>query len=211
VVTANRTSLFARQYARLAPQMDARGAAEHRAELVAGLRGVVLEVGCGPGGMFGRYPPAVTSVLAVEPDDYLRGHAERAAAGVSMPITVVAGIADSLPVANGSCDAVVFSLVLCSVPDVPAALAEARRALKPGGVLRFYEHVRAASRVVGLLEDAVTPAWRRLAGGCHPGRDTVSSITRAGFEVDRVRRFGFAPAPVAPRIAHVIGSAHARA
>lgn len=212
MTSSSKPSLFAKSYARLAPQMDARGVAEHRAELVAGLAGSLVEVGCGPGGMFRHYPPAVTSVLAVEPDAYFRDLAVGAAKevnrhGGTARVAVVAGDADSLPLESGSVDAVVFSLVLCSVPDLAVALAEARRVLKPGGALRFYEHVRSDSRILGLIEDAITPLWRRAAGNCHPNRDTVAAISTAGFEVEAVRRFDFAPAPIAPGIAHVIGSA----
>lgn len=226
----SRPSLFAKTFARIAPQMDRRGAGRHRAELVAGLSGSVVEIGCGPGGMFPHYPAAVTSVLAVEPDDYLRAIAEWAAARVNTGpadtagrtdaerragpmrshtsrITVVAGMAENLPVDDGSVDAAVFSLVLCSVTDRAAALAEARRVLRPGGELRFYEHVRSTSRVLGALQDVVTPLWRRAAGNCHPNRDTVAAIERAGFLVQRVRRFGFAPAAGLPPVAHVIGIA----
>ncbi len=205
-----RPSRFAREYVRLAPMMDARGAGEHRAALVAGLAGKVIEIGCGPGPMFAHYPLSVTRVLAVEPDGYLREHAERSAAGAPVPVTVVAGEAGSLPAPDASFDAAVFSLVLCSVPDQAAALAEARRVLRPGGELRFYEHVRSLRWPVAVLQGAVTPVWRRIAGGCRPNRDTVSAIRGAGFDVDEVRRFGFAPAPIAPRIAHVLGSARVR-
>ncbi len=181
-------------------------------ELVAGLSGSVIEIGCGPGGMFRHYPLEVSTVLAIEPDAYLRELAEQAALATSVAgtplISVVEGRAEALQSADGSVDAVVCSLVLCSVPDLAAALAEIRRVLRPGGELRFYEHVRSSSRIVGLMEDAFTPMWRRVAGGCHPNRDTASAIVRAGFEVDRVRRFGFAPVRVSPRVAHIVGVAH---
>jgi ubiquinone/menaquinone biosynthesis C-methylase UbiE len=100
-------SRFARSYARLAPVMDQRGAAQHRADLMAGLTGSVIEIGCGPGSMFRHYPTSVSAVLAVEPDDYLRGLAQTAAVSAPVPVTVIAGAADALPAADASFDAAV--------------------------------------------------------------------------------------------------------
>jgi hypothetical protein len=101
-------------------------------------------------------------------------------------------------------------LVLCSVPDQPAARwRRSAGCSDPGARLRFYEHVRSTSWSVGLLEDLITPLWRRSAGGCHPNRDTVTVIRSAGFAIGELRRFGFAPRPPWPRTAHVIGAARA--
>ncbi|MFC4038771.1 class I SAM-dependent methyltransferase [Dactylosporangium siamense] len=205
---ARRSERFARAFAAAVPSMDARGAAAHRSRLLAGLAGTVLEVGAGTGACFAHYPPQVTAVRAVEPDPFLRELATRAAAAAPVPVTVVAGTAEDLPAAAGEFDAAVCSLVLCSVPDPDTALAGIRRALRPGGQLRFYEHVRSASRLVGLLEDAATPLWAALAGGCHPNRDTAAAIARNGFTIEAVDRFGFAPAALTPRTAHLIGRAH---
>lgn len=198
---------FARAFAAAVPRMDARGAAAHRARLLADLSGTVVEVGAGTGACFAHYPPQVTAVLAVEPDPYLRDLATKAAAAAPVPVTVVAGTAEHLPAQPGTFDAAVCSLVLCSVPDPDAALTEVRRVLRPGGQLRFYEHVRSAWRLVGLLEDAGTPLWSRLAGGCHPNRDTAATITRNGFAITDLDRFGFAPAALTPRTAHLLGRA----
>jgi SAM-dependent methyltransferase len=200
---------FARAYLKVAARADSRGGAEHRRRLLEGLTGRVMEVGAGQGRNFRHYPGTVAEVVAIEPDATLRAAAERAAARapVTVPVTVRAGHAGELPGADGEFDAVVFSLVLCSVGDPAVALAEAARVLRPGGQLRFYEHVRSPRRWAAALEDAVTPLWRRAAGGCHPNRDTESAIRNAGFAIDRIDRFGFSPSAVMPPTAHLLGSA----
>lgn len=187
--------------------MDRRGADAHRQELVHGLSGDVLEIGAGYGATFAFYPPEVRSVLALEPEIGLRDRAETAAAASPLTIRVGDGRAENIPLPDSSVEAVVFSLVLCSVEDPPAALSEAARVLKPGGTLAFYEHVRSSGRVVGFLEDVATPAWSRVAGNCHPNRDTVASIVAAGFQVRTVRQFGFSVLRGVPNVAHVIGRA----
>jgi len=106
-----------------------------------------------------------------------------------------------------SFDAVVASLVLCSVSDVPGGLAELRRVLKPDGELRFFEHVRSDKPWFGLLEDAITPLWSRVGGGCHPNRDTAAAIRAAGFEMQTLDRFSYAPLRFFPAHAHVLGRA----
>ena len=198
---------FARAYARAVEGMNRRGADEHRRALLAGLTGRIVEIGAGDGSNFAHYPHTVTEVLAVEPDDYLRSIASERAASTSVPIRVVAGTAETIPAPDGSADAVVASLVLCSVSDQAAALAEARRVLRPGGILAFYEHVRSDRKVLAAVEDVMTPLWQRAAGGCHPNRDTLQSIIAAGFHVRVNERFGFSVQPLSPRVAHILGHA----
>lgn len=200
---------FARAYARAVVGMNRRGGTEHRRRLLSGLQGSVIEVGAGEGSSFGLYPSTVTDVLAVEPDDYLRGLAEQraASASVTVPVVVVAGSAEHLPAPNAGADAVVCSLVLCSVPDQAKALAEIYRVLRPGGTLAFYEHVRSSRRWIAAVEDALAPGWQRMAGGCHPNRDTLEAITAAGFQVQDNKRFGFAPRLLTPSVAHILGHA----
>jgi ubiquinone/menaquinone biosynthesis C-methylase UbiE len=202
--------IFARFYEKLSVQMDRAGAAEHRRVLVAGLSGRVIEVGAGNGRMFAHYPPAVTEVLAVEPEPRLRAAAETAARTAPVPIRVVDGVADPLPAGDGEFDAAVTALVLCTVPDQRAALAEIRRVLRPGGELRFLEHVIAEQpgtlRRVQRIADATL--WPLLAGGCHSARDTAAAITAAGFTVDELHRFRFPPdGPTSPSSPLIRGSA----
>jgi ubiquinone/menaquinone biosynthesis C-methylase UbiE len=187
--------------------MDARGATEHRRRLVEPAYGAVVEIGAGYGATFPFYPAAVTGVLALEPDPTLRGLALAAARTAPVPVTVHDGVAESLPAAEASVDVVVCSLVLCSVADQSAALAEMVRVLRPGGLLLFYEHVRSEHRVLGAAEDLVTPLWSRMAGGCHPNRDTPAVIAAAGLAVRDLERFGFSALRGNPRLAHVLGVA----
>jgi ubiquinone/menaquinone biosynthesis C-methylase UbiE len=163
----------------------------------------VLEVGPGNGLNFPHYPRSVREVVAVEPEPYLRSRAVEAAADAPVPIRVADGTADELPAADGSFDAVVVSGLLCSVADVPAALAEFRRVLRPGGQLRFYEHVRSRDVLFSGFQQAADLVWPRLMGGCHVQRQTRAAIEQV-FAIQTCRGFRF-PAdaffwPVAPRI-----------
>jgi ubiquinone/menaquinone biosynthesis C-methylase UbiE len=204
--------IFARAWERISSQSEARGGAEHRRRLLAGLSGEVIELGAGSGANFRHYPSTVTRVLAVEPEQHLRGLAE-AAAATSLPlkVEVIEGVSSELPAEDASFDAGVVSLVLCSVPDQGQALSELRRVIRPGGELRFYEHVVSKKRVEARIQRfADATFWPRVAGGCHSSRDTSSAIERAGFEITDCDRFPFSPAPLLPPAPHVLGVARRR-
>jgi ubiquinone/menaquinone biosynthesis C-methylase UbiE len=195
--------LFARYFARFGGRNEDRGNRELRREMLAGLSGRVLEVGPGNGLNFPHYPASVLEVVAVEPEPYLRSRAAAAAAAAPVPINVADGTADELPAADGSFDAVVVSGLLCSVADVPSALAEFHRVLRPGGELRFYEHVRSRDILFAGFQQAADLVWPRLMGGCHPQRETRAAIDRV-FSIEACRGFRFPQDaflwPVAPRI-----------
>jgi ubiquinone/menaquinone biosynthesis C-methylase UbiE len=198
--------LFARYFNRFATRREERGNRELRRELLSGLSGRVIEVGAGNGLNFPHYPPGVREVVAVEPEPYLRDRAAETAAAAPVLVRVTDGTAGDLPAADGEFDAVVVSGLLCSVPDVPAALAEFRRVLRPGGELRFYEHVLSRDVVYARYQQAADLIWPRLMGGCHVDRRTLAAIGQV-FTIDRCRGFRFPPAaafsPVAPRISGV--------
>jgi ubiquinone/menaquinone biosynthesis C-methylase UbiE len=204
-----RHPLFARFYARASSGMERRGMADHRQRLVAGLAGRVLEVGAGTGLNFSHYPAGVTSVLAVEPEPYLRTVATQAAQQAPVPVEVVRGTAARLPAETGTFDAVVASQVLCTVPDQHAALTEVMRVLLPGGQLRFLEHVRADTALLRLAQQALDGTiWPLLTGGCHTGRDTTAAIAAAGLSIDYLERFRFPDAGIPfPTAQHVLGIA----
>lgn len=201
--------IFARLYPRLAAVADRQGEGVRRDQLLAGITGTVVEVGAGAGTMFAHYPATATAVTAVEPEPHMRRQATAAAAAAPVPVTVVDGLADALPVRDGSVDAVVFGLVLCSVPDVAAALAEAHRVVRPGGEVRVFEHVRASEPGFARFQHVINPLWSRVAGGCQLDRDPLDALAAAGFTIDRVERFLFPDTrlPVPPK-PHVIATGH---
>jgi ubiquinone/menaquinone biosynthesis C-methylase UbiE len=199
--------VFARVFPRLSRLQENGGMAEHRASLLAGLAGQVIEIGAGTGASFAHYPASVTSVLAVEPEPRLRAIATAAARDGGFPIEISDGLADRLPAESGSFDAAVATFVLCSVADQDAALREIRRVLRPGGALCFLEHVRADSaglvRAQRILDATV---WPHLIGGCHLARDTAAAIELAGFRIGTLQRFMF-PEARTPVSFHIAGRA----
>ena len=183
--------LFARFYARCGPVMDARaGLAAHRETALAGLTGRVIEIGAGSGLNFRHYPRTVAEVVAIEPERHLRRLAVDAAQHAEVPVDVVPGVAEALPVKSEAFDAAVASLVLCTVRDVPRALAELHRVLRPGGELRFFEHGLAPGRGMARTQRALDrTVWPLLFGGCNTARDPLAAIEAAGFEPTAYRTF----------------------
>jgi ubiquinone/menaquinone biosynthesis C-methylase UbiE len=123
---------------------------------------------------------------------------------VATPVRLLDGDLTRLPVRGASCDVVVCSLILCCSFQVAETFREIRRVLRPGGELRFYEHQRSSRWPVALLSGLVAPVWSRAAGGCHPARDILAEMERAGFGVEGVEWFAFRG------FDHVVGVARPR-
>jgi len=170
-----------------------------RQEVAGGARGRVVEVGCGNGANFPYYGDAVTELIATDPDPYMLKRAEKRAAQIERPIAVRQAPAEELPFPDASFDTAVVTLVLCTVGDPVKALAEIKRVLKPGGEMRFLEHVRFRNPIGGFCQDAITPIWSWMGGGCHPNRDTERSMREAGFTIREIKTPVLEP-PIPPMV-----------
>jgi SAM-dependent methyltransferase len=188
---------FAATYDRGLKATEEAGLRQMRAELLAGARGRVVEIGAGTGVNLDLYPDAVEELVLVEPDPHMAKRLRARLAESDRRATVLEVPAERLGLEEASFDCAVATLVLCTVPDPGATVAELGRLLKPGGRLLFIEHVR--SRHAGLAgwQDRLEKPWRFLADGCYCNRDTVATIAASSFEVEALEH---ARTPKAPPI-----------
>ena len=185
--------LMATFYDRLIEQSEAACLRDWRRDLLAGVTGRVLEVGAGTGLNVPYYTSNVTRLVLSEPEPHMRAKVQsRLAAALPADVELSDATLDHLPMPDQSFDAVVSTLVLCSVPDLAQALEEIRRVLAPGGRLVFLEHVGAEDRPDRLKwQRRVEPLWKALAGNCHLTRRTELAIKRAGFDIVQIQRESF--------------------
>jgi SAM-dependent methyltransferase len=157
-----------------------------RAKVVPRAEGRVLELGVGGGLNLAYYDPSkVTSVIGVDPSAELRARAQAAPRPEGLAVEVCEGTAEAMPFEDASFDSVVCTFTLCSVNTPAAALAEARRVLKPGGRFFFCEHGLAPDAGVAKWQRRIEPIWKPIGGGCHLTRSVVGGIEAAGFKLDR--------------------------
>jgi ubiquinone/menaquinone biosynthesis C-methylase UbiE len=186
-----KSAFFAARYDSATRFAETQVLGRRRAALLSGLQGRVIDVGAGTGANLPHFPPSCT-VTAVEPDPHMRKRLEAKLSTARADVTIDDGAADRLPAEDSGVDAVVYTLVLCTVPDQASALAEARRVLKPGGKLLFLEHVRGFG-AHAKVQDLVRPVWHFTAQGCNPNRDTVAAMASAGFTVQLDEEFFIGP------------------
>jgi len=175
--------VFAAMYDRMLGKTERAGLGEHRRALLAGAAGDVLEIGGGTGANLQYYGDTVRSLTIVEPEKPMLRRLEQHIEQSGRRAKALRAPAEDLPFNDASFDVVVSTLVLCTVDDVPRALRELRRVLRPGGKLLFIEHVRSDDEKLARTQDRMLPINVRIGHGCHPNRRTLDSIRDAGFEV----------------------------
>nr|WP_249066675.1 class I SAM-dependent methyltransferase [Halalkalibaculum roseum] len=172
--------------------------------MFSGLSGSVLEIGAGTGANFDYYPENL-DLWMLEPSPYMRDYLHEKAVEVEQDVHIISGYAEEIPCQDNKFDAVVTTLVLCTVNDVEQSLSEIYRVLKPGGVFHFIEHVAASEQSwLRTLQNGITPFWKIMADGCHPNRETGEWIRKSGFMDIKLERINVSIPVVSP---HIIGSA----
>lgn len=190
--------LTAALYDRMMRGVEEAGLQRWRSELLLSLEGDVLEIGAGTGVNLPHYPATVRRLVHAEPDPHMRRHLGRRLGTARCPVEVLPAPLEELTLPPGCFDAVVATLVFCSVPDQAAALRRVWELLRPGGRLVFLEHVAAEEDArAAKWQRRLDPLWCRVAGGCHLTRRTEEAIRAAGFVIERIDR---APMRRAPRL-----------
>jgi ubiquinone/menaquinone biosynthesis C-methylase UbiE len=186
---------FAALYDRGLKATEEAGLRAMRHETLAAASGRTLDIGGGTGVNLDLFGPQVTELVLAEPDPHMLKKLRAKLAESGVEAVAIQAPAESLPFADSSVDTAVFTLVLCTVPDPAAALAEAARVLRPGGKLLFVEHVRSKDPSLARWQDRLEKPWRFLGDGCHCNRDTEANLKAAGFELSDVKRGELPKAP----------------
>jgi ubiquinone/menaquinone biosynthesis C-methylase UbiE len=197
--------IFAWGYDTLTRASERAGMSDIRAGLVAQATGRTLEIGAGTGHNVRHYPPAVTELVLSEPSPFMAG---KLRAKLARDATVVEAPAENLPFPDDHFDTVVCTLVLCTVPEPDASVAEIARVLKPGGRLLFVEHVRSSDPKIARRQDRFMRPWRAFGDGCHCNRDTLATLEASPLAVEQVEH---GKLPKAPSLVEPLITGSARA
>ncbi len=175
--------------------------AERRRSLLCDLRGTVVEIGPGTGPNLALYHPDV-HWIGIEPNGHMNDYLQEEANSLQLDIDMRGGTAESIPLPDESADAVVATMVLCSVKDQARSLQEFLRVLKPGGRFVFMEHVAAenGSRLL-MVQHVINPGWRIVADGCQVNLHTGAAIEAAGFSEVHMEHFQMNQSFASPHIA----------
>jgi ubiquinone/menaquinone biosynthesis C-methylase UbiE len=180
--------MFAAGYDRFLAGTEDAGLRARRRDLLASAEGRTLELGAGTGLNLEHYPSAVTDLVLTEPDPHMQRRLRRRRDAGGRSAEVVQAPAERLPFDDASFDTAVLTLVLCTVPNPAAALAEVSRVLRPGGRLLFLEHIRSTEPRVARWQDRLERPWRFIGDGCHCNRDTLATIEASPLTVEHLER-----------------------
>jgi ubiquinone/menaquinone biosynthesis C-methylase UbiE len=186
---------FTAFYDRAMKSTEEAGMREIRREALAEAGGRTIDIGAGTGLNLPLFPPEVSDLVLAEPDPHMLKRLQVKVSESGREASVVEAPAEKLPFEDASFDTAVFTLVLCTVPDPAAALAEAARLLRPGGKLLFVEHVRSEDPGLARWQDRLEGPWRFLGDGCHCNRNTVATIEASPFSLERVEHDSLPKAP----------------
>jgi SAM-dependent methyltransferase len=186
---------FTALYDSLMKSTEEEGLREMRRETLSSASGRTIDLGAGTGANIGLYPDSVTELVLAEPDPHMLRKLRPKAEEAGVEAEIVQAGAEDVPFEDSSFDTAIFTLVLCTVPDPAAALAEAARILKPGGRLLFVEHVRSEDSGLAGWQDRLERPWHFFGDGCHCNRDTVATIEAAPFTLEGVEKTELPKAP----------------
>lgn len=186
---------FTAFYDRAMKSTEEAGMREKRREVLSEAAGRTIDIGAGTGLNLELFPPGVSELVLAEPDPHMLKKLREKLSASGREASVIQSPAEKLPFPDGSFDTAVFTLVLCTVPDPAAALAEAARLLRPGGKLLFLEHVRSEDPGLARWQDRLEGPWHFLGDGCHCNRDTVATIEASPFEIENVEKGELPKAP----------------
>lgn len=168
---------------------------KQREKVVPMATGTVLEIGIGSGLNLSHYnPDKVSKIIGVDPDDHIWKRSAKNRAACAIPVERIGLSGEEIPLDDNFADSVVVTYSLCTIPDPVKALQEMRRILKPGGMILFSEHGKAPDAGVARWQGRIDPVWKRLAGGCHSGRDIPAFFKMAGLRFERLDQM-YIPGP----------------
>jgi SAM-dependent methyltransferase len=166
----------------------------YRERTAGAAEGRVLDIGIGSGLNLPFYARNTREIFGLDPSLPLLTRARNNAPRTQIPVHLLEGSAERIPLAHHSIDSIVMTWTGCSIPDIRSALAEMRRVLRPGGRLLFVEHGRAPEPGVARWQDRLNPFWQRFSGGCRLNRKIDDLLSDAGFQIDRLTS-GYIPGP----------------
>jgi ubiquinone/menaquinone biosynthesis C-methylase UbiE len=186
---------FTALYDRSLKATEEAGLREMRRRTLNAASGRTLDIGSGTGANLALYPAEVTELVLAEPDPHMLRKLRAKVSGAGISAQIVEAPAENLPFEDSGFDTAVFTLVLCTVPDPAAALAEAARILKPGGRLLFVEHVRSEDAGLARWQDRLERPWHFFGDGCHCNRDTIATIEASPLTLEDLNRDRLPKAP----------------